>query len=366
MDVDTLSSLSSLSSFCAPEETPAPAITGGGDCALEEFDSKRSKELSQSIWEYQKQVNGGKVTGQVAPDRLDNIESVQRRQQLIGSMAISGGASPEKYEAAALMPVGTQRRTTTGIYQVGWDWNPSSNCGYPKKKWFPVTYRPTPLPLAFRMYKGCQWGIPSICPLRWRYGYLSPFGPVKEAPKKEDENKTAESTAAEESANKAAQNNAAEKPASVGGGYQARETPVEVQPVHVEGGGMHGGPFGNPGNTESNSASIGGGVKLVLHLDMQKAIAHANEHINFGKVNPCAQEIHDKVKWCAQNLTRWFPNPHKCCNTILQAIRELKTCPNGPHKNYVKACINVCLLKLKEKNKCKEIAGALRQALEHA
>ena len=92
MDVDTLSSLSSLSSFCAPEETPAPAIAGGGDCALEEFDSKRSKELSRSIWDYQKDVNGGKVpTGQVAPDQLDNIESVQRRQQLIGSMAISGG-----------------------------------------------------------------------------------------------------------------------------------------------------------------------------------------------------------------------------------------------------------------------------------
>ena len=148
--------------------------------SLTDFDEYRQDKLYEKIKKFDDNVNGGSNKF----EEKDNASS-QMKDHVIESMAISGGVTPEKFESAALLPVGTTRRTLSGLFKVGWDWKPNSGM-MPKKKWFPVLYGYQSLPVRYRAYYPYTYyyGIPSICPLAYRYGYVCPKGATNDTDSK--------------------------------------------------------------------------------------------------------------------------------------------------------------------------------------
>lgn len=157
--------------------------------SLTDFDTYRQDKLYTKIQDFDKKINGGNHKFGDNPD-----QSSEYKNHVIESMAISGGmVSPERFESASSMPIGTRRRTLSGIFKVGWDWQPRSGRP-PMKKWFPVAYGWQPLPSMYRV-PNRYYGIPTICPSRFRYGYVCPKGAVHKDDKddKKEEEETLES-----------------------------------------------------------------------------------------------------------------------------------------------------------------------------
>lgn len=292
-DLDTISSLSALSmneEYCTPEQIN---LSGGGVCALDEFDSKRSKDLAGKIWELNEEIAGGKGNpAQIDKKTIqadDNIETVEARQGLIHRMALSGGQTPEKWEPAAIMSVGTQRRTKTGIYQVGWEFEPK-NGGYPQKKWFPVSYSYASLPYRFSgVYDGWKYGIPSVCPLWKRYSYVCWNGccnKAKEEDKKKDQKDQQEQKDQKEQKD---QNNKKEQTGS-------------EQKAKLGGGGMYGGPFGYRGGQKDESQKME--LEFRMQMDFDKAIEQAKRlkiditDARLKELYRCYQKCSDELKHC--------------------------------------------------------------------
>ena len=138
MPLSDISSLSSLTNFDSFQNCDKPIK--GGEVG---FDTFRQNELFGKIKEFDTKINGGNFRN------IDDTPSFETKDHVIESMAISGGATPEAFEAASLMPVGTTRRTLSGSFKVGWDWKPGQR---PQKKWFPVSYGYQSLPLSYRSY----------------------------------------------------------------------------------------------------------------------------------------------------------------------------------------------------------------------
>ena len=354
-DLDTISSLSALSmneEYCTPEQIN---LSGGGVCALDEFDSKRSKDLAGKIWELNEEIAGGKGNpAQIDKKTIqadDNIETVEARQGLIHRMALSGGQTPEKWEPAAIISVGTQRRTKTGIYQVGWEFEPK-NGGYPQKKWFPVSYNYASLPYRFSgVYDGWKYGIPSVCPLWKRYSYVCWNGCCNKA-KEEDKKKNQKDTKdTQEQTDTSEQNKNEGSMAALGGG------------------GMYGGPFGYRGGQKDEPKKME--LEFRMQMDFDEAIEQANRlkivitNTRLKELYRCYQKCSDELK---QIDLKTLNNQQKntLCRQVLSCVEcARKLCRQDAPKDqkmYLKSLFNVMVLQLQKAcpKVASEIMGILR------
>lgn len=301
--------------------TPQELNGGNGPCGMNEFDSYRSKNLSKKLWQFNDKITGGignpSKTDITRFGTDDSMEAVQSRQNIINRFALSGGASPEEYEPACMFPCGTMRRTSTGQYQVGWDWDTNSNCP-PKKKWFSVGYKFCEVKSPFSV-PNCNYGIPMACPPYRRFDYVSPYLATNNCPQKPELNNDA---------------SASFKPVS---------------------GGLVGGPFGFK-QSKSTTALSGGELTFYTDpKDMCKAIKQAN-CLRVPVNNGCLKRIHESVGSCACSMNRWLfvPSSRKICTELIPIFAEVKECEKQSTSNdqdflkqlvYIKACINVCMLK---------------------
>tara|TARA_B100001093_G_scaffold378570_1_gene363886 strand:+ start:13400 stop:14512 length:1113 start_codon:yes stop_codon:yes gene_type:complete len=361
-DLSSLSSLSSLESigndYIAAHE--ANSIRGGKNytCSLEEFDPKRAQQLSSEIQQFQNRMQAGSNKTNISGQ---NIEAVDGRQNLITSMALSGGGqqqtmkggtNPQSFEPASFFQVGTKRLTNSGIFQVGWSWDrPNDPKCIPVKKWFPVTYSFRPLLSQFSYLNGYRFGIPSSCPMRLRYQYICPFGPSNTA-NTSNTNTTTKQSAANQPAAKTAQTakSSNEPPAELGGG--------------LSGGVYKGGPL------DYNYHFLQGGSEDELIFKFKKDLKQAELQRDAYKSKV---EVHDECcekvlvmlsKECLERIklgVTIFTNKQKMCNYILKAIEQLGQCKPSFHKVFVKCNINVILCKLYNENLC--TTGELQQKL---
>jgi len=373
--MSSLSSLSSLSEMVSLKDMPN--LVGGGGCSLDEFDSRRSKDLAKRIFDFNAKVGGGAgnpVNPFAATD--NNIESVQARSSAITSMAISGGKSPENYEPAALMAPGAIRRTSSGSYQVGWSWEKTG--GYPQKKWFSVGYKFAPLAAAYHAYPKWWLGIPSGCPYYQRYGYITTNGLVTNTPA---------------NANAAAAPAPATAPAPAAANQNAQPVPQQRTPAAAtpdgdaaedkkpgNGGGaantglgggaiggtvtMKGGPFGF--GTEEKETTVTGGGQRFVRKDTLELAKNQADQLKVEITHPDLVPIYQNLEEICNGLNRFlFPmRSTTACGELLECMEKLyryKVVDElGKHQvAYMKALINVCLTKIH----CPEIVNDIEKML---
>jgi hypothetical protein len=347
-------------------------VGGGGGCSLDEFDPKRSKDLAQRIFDFNAKVGGGSGNPVKPGDaaRGNNIESVQARSSAITSMAISGGASPEKYEPAALMAPGAIRRTNTGSYQVGWSWEKT---GYPQKKWFSVGYKFSPLAAAYNAYPKWWLGIPTGCPYYQRYGYITARGPVNNA--------TANAAAATPAPAPAPGASTTAQPAAAQQTATQQTTPAPANASATPdgaaantglGGGaiggtvtMKGGPFGF-GTEEKETTVTGGGHMFTRQSTLELATDQANQ-LRVKITHSCLVRIHKQLTKIAKNMNGFIPmRSTTACTKLLNCMEELYRCKVDHEQEkhqvaYMKALINVCLTKIHKD--CPKIAQSIEEML---
>jgi hypothetical protein len=355
--MSSLSSLSSLSEMVSLKDMPN-LVGGVGGCSLDEFDSKRSKDLAQRIFDFNAKVGGGSGNPVKPGDaaRGNNIESVQARSSAITSMAISGGKSPENYEPAALMAPGAIRRTSSGSYQVGWSWEKTG--GYPQKKWFSVGYKFAPLAAAYHAYPKWWLGIPSGCPYYQRYGYITTNGLVTNTPANANAAAAAPAPAtapAPAAANQNAQPVPQQRtPAAANATPQTPVVPGNGGgPGGLDGGAiggtvtMKGGPFGF--GTEGQETTVTGGGQPFVRKPTLELAKNQADQLKVEITHPDLVPIHQNLEEICNGLNRLFPiHSTTACGELLECMEKLYRCKVvdelGKHQvAYMKALINVCL-----------------------
>tara|TARA_B100000900_G_scaffold412573_1_gene434655 strand:- start:8 stop:967 length:960 start_codon:yes stop_codon:yes gene_type:complete len=287
--------------------------------SLTDFDEYRQDKLYKDIKKFDDKVNGGSNNFE-----KEDIASSQMKDHVIESMAISGGVvTPEKFESAALLPVGTTRRTLSGLFKVGWDWKPNSGM-MPKKKWFPVLYGYQSLPVRYRSYfpYTYYYGIPSICPLAYRYGYVCPKGATNDT-----DSKAASGASTDETTDET-------KKSAVKGGEN-----VPFRFKNYVNDTLVGGNDFDPKPLADNEASLDDLVKIAENMKNEldaKGIKYM-DHPLYKRIKACAISIKNQPGKQRSNTS--------CVSKLADEVNNLNPTSEisggGPRVKYFKSLLNV-------------------------